>query len=58
MVKVGLMGMISIPKCIRSKKWSRSIVPYENGAWGPSFSDPNWANTVVPVGLPQANGQF
>ncbi|WP_291274353.1 SusC/RagA family TonB-linked outer membrane protein [Flavobacterium sp.] len=34
------------------------FVPYENGAWGPSFSDPNWANTVVPVGLPQADGQF
>lgn len=32
--------------------------PIENGAWGPSFNDPLWAGTVVPVGLPQANGQF
>jgi TonB-linked SusC/RagA family outer membrane protein len=32
--------------------------PFENGSWGPSYSDPNWAGTVVPVGLPQANGQF
>ncbi|RAR69312.1 SusC/RagA family TonB-linked outer membrane protein [Flavobacterium aciduliphilum] len=30
--------------------------PYENGAWGPAFSDPNWAGTMVPVGLPQADG--
>lgn len=32
--------------------------PFENGSWGPSYNDPNWAGTVVPVGLPQANGQF
>jgi TonB-linked SusC/RagA family outer membrane protein len=32
--------------------------PYENGAWGPAFNDPIWANTEVPTGLPQANGQF
>jgi TonB-linked SusC/RagA family outer membrane protein len=32
--------------------------PYENGAWGPSFSDPNWAGTMVPVGLPQADGSI
>ena len=35
-----------------TQQWS----PYENGAWGPAFSDPAWANTMVPVGLPQANG--
>ncbi|MBC7525531.1 MAG: SusC/RagA family TonB-linked outer membrane protein, partial [Flavobacterium sp.] len=32
--------------------------PYENGAWGPSFDDPNFANTIVPTGLPQADGKF
>ncbi len=32
--------------------------PYENGSWGPAFNDPSWAGTTVPVGLPQANGQF
>lgn len=34
------------------------FVPWENGAWGPAFNDPLWANTVVPMGLPQANGQI
>ena len=33
-------------------QWS----PYENGAWGPAFNDPAWAGTMVPVGLPQADG--
>ncbi len=32
--------------------------PFENGSWGPAYNDPNWAGTTVPVGLPQANGQF
>lgn len=32
--------------------------PLENGAWGPSFSDPAWAGTIVPVGLPQADGSI
>ena len=32
--------------------------PYENGSWGPSFTDPAWAGTTVPVGLPQADGHF
>lgn len=30
--------------------------PFENGAWGPAFNDPAWAGTMVPVGLPQADG--
>jgi TonB-linked SusC/RagA family outer membrane protein len=34
------------------------FTPYENGAWGPAYNDPNWANTIVPMGLPQANGQI
>ncbi|WMW78316.1 SusC/RagA family TonB-linked outer membrane protein [Flavobacterium sp. 20NA77.7] len=33
------------------------FVPFENGAWGPAFSDPTMPS-MVPVGLPQANGQF
>ncbi len=33
-----------------------SYSPFENGAWGPSFSNPAWAGTTVPVGLPQADG--
>jgi TonB-linked SusC/RagA family outer membrane protein len=32
--------------------------PFENGSWGPSFSDPAWAGTQVPVGLPQADGSL
>lgn len=32
--------------------------PYENGAWGPAFNDPDFAGTIVPVGLPQADGKF
>jgi TonB-linked SusC/RagA family outer membrane protein len=32
--------------------------PYENGSWGPAFNDPAWAGTIVPIGIPQANGQF
>ncbi|MEC4049531.1 SusC/RagA family TonB-linked outer membrane protein [Flavobacterium sp. SUN046] len=35
-------------------QWS----PYENGAWGPAFNDPAWAGTLVPVGLPQADGSI
>ena len=33
-------------------------VAFENGAWGPSFSDPYFAGTMQATGLPQANGQF
>lgn len=32
--------------------------PYENGSWGPAYNDPAWAGTTVPVGLPQADGNF
>ena len=32
--------------------------PFENGAWGPSFSDPNWAGKLTPVGMPQENDVF
>jgi TonB-linked SusC/RagA family outer membrane protein len=32
--------------------------PIENGAWGVSFNDPNFAGTLVPTGLPQADGKF
>ncbi|MES2811997.1 MAG: SusC/RagA family TonB-linked outer membrane protein [Bacteroidota bacterium] len=31
--------------------------PWENGAWGPAFDDPNMP-AMVPVGLPQADGSF
>ena len=34
------------------------FVPWENGAWGPAFNNPLFANTTVPVGLPQADGTF
>jgi TonB-linked SusC/RagA family outer membrane protein len=33
------------------------FVPWENGSWGPSFDNPNMPSTV-PVGLPQADGNF
>lgn len=33
------------------------FVPWENGAWGPAFNDPNMP-AMVPVGLPQADGNF
>jgi TonB-linked SusC/RagA family outer membrane protein len=33
------------------------FVPWENGAWGPAYNDPNMP-AIVPVGLPQANGDF
>ncbi|MBY0487133.1 MAG: SusC/RagA family TonB-linked outer membrane protein [Flavobacteriaceae bacterium] len=32
--------------------------PFENGAWGPAFNNPAWAGTMVPVGLPQADGSI
>ncbi|MBP2283184.1 TonB-linked SusC/RagA family outer membrane protein [Flavobacterium sp. CG_23.5] len=32
--------------------------PYENGAWGPAFNNPAFSGTIVPVGLPQADGRF
>lgn len=34
-----------------------TFVPFENGSWGPSFKDPGMG-AVVPVGLPQADGNF
>ena len=34
-----------------------TFVPWENGSWGPAFNDPNMP-AVVPVGLPQADGNF
>lgn len=33
-------------------------VPWENGAWGPSFDDPNYAGVLTETGLPQADGNF
>ncbi|TDE42495.1 SusC/RagA family TonB-linked outer membrane protein [Flavobacterium rhamnosiphilum] len=32
--------------------------PWENGAWGPAFSDPAYAGTLRATGLPQADGEF
>jgi TonB-dependent SusC/RagA subfamily outer membrane receptor len=32
-------------------------VPFENGGWGPAYSDPSMPS-MVPVGLPQADGSF
>jgi len=46
------------PNATDPRNASTDFSPYENGAWGPSFTDPAWAGTSVPVGLPQANGQF
>ena len=46
------------PSTTDPRNASTDFSPYENGAWGPSFTDPAWAGTTVPVGLPQANGQF
>ncbi|MBE9575175.1 SusC/RagA family TonB-linked outer membrane protein [Flavobacterium proteolyticum] len=34
-----------------------TFVPWENGSWGPAFNDPNMP-AIVPVGLPQADGNF
>lgn len=36
----------------------KTFVPWENGAWGPAFTNPLFAGTTVPVGLPQADGKF
>jgi TonB-linked SusC/RagA family outer membrane protein len=46
------------PNATDPRNGNSQFVPYENGAWGPAFSDPKWANTIVPMGLPQANGQI
>ena len=32
--------------------WSGNKVNVENGAWGPSFSDPAYANKMLPYGIP------
>jgi TonB-linked SusC/RagA family outer membrane protein len=37
---------------------TQNFVPFENGAWGPAFDNPNFVGTNVPVGLPQADGSF
>lgn len=34
-----------------------TFVPWENGSWGPAFNTPGFPS-VVPVGLPQADGNF
>ncbi len=34
-----------------------TFVPWENGSWGPAFNKPGFPS-VVPVGLPQADGNF
>ena len=36
----------------------QNFVAIENGSWGPAFNNPDFAGTQVPVGLPQADGQF
>ena len=37
---------------------SEHFSPYENGSWGESFENGPFANTLVPIGLPQANGDY
>lgn len=32
--------------------WYGDKINVENGAWGPAFSDPNWAGTMQPYGIP------
>lgn len=32
--------------------WYGDKIHVENGAWGPAFSDPKWAGTVQPYGVP------
>jgi TonB-dependent SusC/RagA subfamily outer membrane receptor len=34
------------------------FVTFENGSWGPAFTDPRFVGQQVPVGLPQADGTF
>jgi TonB-linked SusC/RagA family outer membrane protein len=34
-----------------------TFVPWENGSWGPAFNTPGFPSSV-PVGLPQADGNF
>ncbi|WP_395052584.1 SusC/RagA family TonB-linked outer membrane protein [Flavobacterium sp.] len=34
-----------------------TFVPWENGSWGPAFNTPGFPK-VVPVGLPQSDGNF
>ncbi len=36
----------------------QNFVPFENGAWGPAFDNPDFVGQQVPVGLPQADGNF
>ena len=51
-------GTFNFPNASDPRNNNAQFEPFENGAWGPAFNDPAWANTTVPVGLPQANGQF
>ncbi len=46
----------AFPNATDPRNGNSQFSPYENGAWGPAYNDPIWANTVVPMGLPQANG--
>ena len=51
-------GTFNFPNASDPRNGNAQFEPFENGAWGPAFNDPAWAGTIVPVGLPQANGQF
>lgn len=35
-----------------------NYVPWENTSWGPAYDHPRIRGTMVPSGLPQANGKF
>ncbi|MFC6269407.1 TonB-dependent receptor plug domain-containing protein [Frigoriflavimonas asaccharolytica] len=35
-----------------------NFVPWENTSWGPAYNDPTIGGTLVPTGLPQADGNF
>ncbi len=39
-------------------KDGQGFVPWENGAWGPAFNNPDFAGQTLPVGLPQSDGTF
>lgn len=47
----------SIPGLAGFPNIMATYVPWENGSWGPAYNTPNFPS-MVPVGLPQADGNF
>jgi len=51
-------------KGVQDEGWSdvdyggTNYVPWENMSWGAAYDNPNIGGTMMPSGLPQANGEF